>query len=98
MAYKLRYDRHFKRSLKALPGDVRGLARKIIRQLADNPQPPRAKELDNHPHYYRLWLPRYHRLVWNVLDDEQVVDLLYIGPKSRNLYERLGLGREQDEE
>jgi mRNA-degrading endonuclease RelE of RelBE toxin-antitoxin system len=93
MAYRLRYDRRFRRYLKALPGDVRGIARKVIRQLADNPRPGRAKELDDHPGFYRLWLPRNNRLVWNVLDDEQIVDLLYVGPKSRDLYERLRLGR-----
>ena len=93
MAYRLRYDRRFQKHFKALPGDVRGIARKIIGQLADNPRPGQAKELDDHPGFYRLWLLRNHRLVWGVLEDEQIVDLLYIGPKSRDLYERLGLGR-----
>jgi mRNA-degrading endonuclease RelE of RelBE toxin-antitoxin system len=96
MAYRLRYDRRFKRSLAALPGDIRGMARRMIAQLADDPHPPQAKELDDHPTYYRLWLPRQHRLVWQVLEGEQIVDLLYIGPKSRDLYNRFGLGREQD--
>ena len=68
MAYRLRYDRRFKRSLAALSGDIRGMARRMIAQLADDPHPPQAKELDDHPTYYRLWLPRQHRLVWQVLD------------------------------
>jgi hypothetical protein len=38
-------------------------------------------------------LPRGHRLVWQVLEEESVVDLLYVGPKSADLYARLGLGR-----
>jgi len=42
----------------------------------------------------RLWLPRNYRLVWLILEDEQVIDLLYVGPKLPDLYERLGLGRE----
>ena len=69
------------------------MARQIIAQLAENPYSSRAKELDDHPGYFRLWLPRDYRLVWNVLEDEQIVDLLYIGPKTPELYERLGLGR-----
>lgn len=93
MSYKLRYDRRLMRHLKALPGDVRSVARHQIRELAHNPRPAQAKELDEHPGYYRLWLPRGHRLVWQVLEAEQIVDLLYIGPKSAQLYERLGLGR-----
>jgi hypothetical protein len=48
---------------------------------------------DEHPGYYRLWLPREHRLVWQVLDEEEIVDLLYVGPKSPDLYQRLGLER-----
>ncbi len=94
MAYLLRYDRQFMRRLKALPGDVRSVARRQIKDLTDNPYPPRTKELDDHPGYYRLWLPRGHRLVWQVLEDELVVDLLYVGPKSPDLYEQLGLGRQ----
>jgi mRNA-degrading endonuclease RelE of RelBE toxin-antitoxin system len=93
MTYKLRYDRRFQRSLELLPGDVRSVARKLIAQLADNPRPSPAKELEGHPNFYRLWLPRHHRLVWHVLDEEGVVNLLYIGLKFDNLYERLGLGR-----
>jgi mRNA-degrading endonuclease RelE of RelBE toxin-antitoxin system len=96
MAYRLRYDRRFKQSMQALPGDIRGLARRLIAQLADDPHPRQAKELDDHPTYYRLWLPRQHRLVWQVQETEQIVDLLYIGPKSRDLYNQLGLGREMD--
>ena len=93
MAYRLRYDRRFLHQLEMLPGNVRSVARQQIKALADNPRPLRAKELDEHPGYYRLWLSRDHRLVWQVLDDEQIVDLLYAGPKLPDLYERLGLGR-----
>ncbi len=94
MAYRLRYDRRFMRQLEALPGDVRSAARQQIAALASNPHPSRAKELDEHPGFYRLWLPRGHRLVWQILESESVIDLLYVGPKSAELYERLGLGRQ----
>lgn len=91
--YRLRYDSRFIRQVKLLPGDVRAAARQIVRSLADDPRPASAKELEEHPGYYRMWLPRGHRLVWQVLDDESIVDLLYVGPKSPHLYERLGLER-----
>ncbi len=93
MAYRLRYDRRFMRQLEALPGNVRSMVRKQVKALAGDPYPSRSKELDEHPGYYRLWLPRDHRLVWRVLEDERVVDLLDMGPKLPDLYERLGLGR-----
>jgi mRNA-degrading endonuclease RelE of RelBE toxin-antitoxin system len=97
MAYQLRFDRQFRRSLDALPGDIRSMVREVVAQLATNPRPARGKELDEHPGYYRVWLPRDHRLVWSVIEDERVVDLLYVGPKTRDLYERLGLGRTPSE-
>jgi mRNA-degrading endonuclease RelE of RelBE toxin-antitoxin system len=93
MAYQLRFDRRFRRSLEELPGDIRSHARQVIAQLAEVPRPLRSKELDEHPNYYRLWLPRGYRLVWAIIEDEQVIDLLYIGPKTAELYDRLGLGR-----
>lgn len=64
MVYRLRYDRAFMKQLEALPGDVRSLARRQIRELADRPHPSQAKELEDHPSYYRLWLARDYRLVW----------------------------------
>jgi mRNA-degrading endonuclease RelE of RelBE toxin-antitoxin system len=95
MSYRLRYDRDLLRQIQALPGDLRGVARRMIGALAQNPYPPAAKELDEHPGYYRLWLPRNHRLVYTVLADEQVVDILYLGPKPPDLYTRLGLSRQK---
>lgn len=93
MAYRLRFDQQFRRNLDALPSDIRPIARQAVAQLVMNPYSSRAKELGDHPGHYRMWLPRDHRLVWNVLEDEQIVDLLYVGPKSQDLYDRLGLGR-----
>jgi mRNA-degrading endonuclease RelE of RelBE toxin-antitoxin system len=95
MSYRLRYDRNLMRQLETLPGDIRSLARRTISALTQNPFPPGAKELDRHPGYYRLWLPLNHRLVYTVLREEQVIDLLYLGPKPPDLYERLGLGRQE---
>jgi mRNA-degrading endonuclease RelE of RelBE toxin-antitoxin system len=94
MVYRLRYDRRFMRQLESLPGDVRSMARQQVRDLTNDPRPSRAKELDEHPGYFRVWLPRGYRLVWQILEDETVVDLLYVGPKLPDLYERLGPGRE----
>ena len=97
MAYQLRYDRHFSRLMVALPGDIRAVARQVINDLAREPRPTGAKELDDYPDHWRLWLLRNHRLIWQVLEDEQVVDLIYVGPKPPDLYEQLGLGKRMRE-
>jgi mRNA-degrading endonuclease RelE of RelBE toxin-antitoxin system len=94
MSFRLRYDKRFLRLLEALPGDVLSVARSKVKALADDPYPPGgAKELDDHPGFYRLWLPRDCRLVYQLIEEEAVVDLLYVGPKSPDLYEKLGLYR-----
>lgn len=93
MTYRLRYDRRFMRLLNALPGDIRSMARRSIKELTVQPRPARAKELEDHPGYWRMWLPRDYRLVWEILEDEKIIELLYIGPKSVDLYNRLGLGK-----
>jgi predicted RNase H-like HicB family nuclease len=79
--------------LDSLPGDVRAHARQVIRDLTNQPRPQSAKDLEDHPGYWRIWLPRNHRLIWRVLEEEQLVNLLYIGPKPSDLYEQLGLGK-----
>jgi mRNA-degrading endonuclease RelE of RelBE toxin-antitoxin system len=93
MSYWLRYDKQFMQQLESLPGDVRAVARRLVHSLTDNPRPTGAKELEGHADYYRLWLPRNCRLVYAVLDEEDLVDLLYVGPKHPDLYEKLGMGR-----
>lgn len=98
MSYSLRFDRRFMRQLEEMPGDLRPVARRLVRSLAENPRPGQAKELDDHPGYFRVWLPRNHRLVYQIIDDEQVVDLLYLGLKTPDLYGKLGLGRAPDGE
>jgi len=94
VSYQLRYNRQFMLQLDRLPDNIRSVAQRTISSLAREQYPPRAKELTNHPGYYRLWLPRNCRLVYQVIADEQVVHLLNVGPKLPDLYQQLGLGRE----
>jgi mRNA-degrading endonuclease RelE of RelBE toxin-antitoxin system len=98
VTYRLWYNRRFAHMLDSLPGDVRAQARRIIRDLTDQPRPHSAKELEDHPGYWRTWLPRNHRLIWRVLEEEQLVNLLYVGSKPPDLYEQLGLGKRLREE
>lgn len=81
MTYRLRYDHRLVRQLEALPGDIWCVAQRLIQSLTDVPIPFKARELELHPGYYRVWLPRNHRLAYVLLDDEQIVDLLYVGPE-----------------
>jgi hypothetical protein len=69
----------------------------VLTAIVVEPIRPGAKELAGHPTYYRLWLPRHHRLVYRILREEAVIDLLYARPKLPDLHDRLGLARPGDQ-
>lgn len=96
MVYKLVFDRRFMRQLESLPGDLRSLTRRIIASLANDPHPHGSKELDGHQGFFRLWIPRNHRLVYQLDEDNTIIELLYVGPKTPDLYNRLDLGRKEE--
>lgn len=93
MAYRIAFSREVRRQIADLPGDVKALAKQEIADLSIDPRPIRSKELAGHPDFFRLWLGADYRLVWRVVEDEQMVEIEYVGPKTPDLYERLDLGR-----
>jgi mRNA-degrading endonuclease RelE of RelBE toxin-antitoxin system len=93
MAYRIVFSKEVRRQIGSLPGHIKALAKQEIAGLSDDPRPPQNKELTGHPTYFCLWLGRDYRLVWHVLDEEQMVEIEYVGYKTPDLYERLGLGR-----
>lgn len=97
MTYHVRLSKVIRQHLQSLPGNVRNIARERILSLAEQARPQDAKELMGHPNYYRIWIGIRFRLVWHVVDEEMLVDILYVGPKPPDLYERLGLARPTSE-
>ncbi len=71
------------RSIKRLPGNVRQRVRHAIDELADNPRPPRSKQLDvadmegPAPEVRRLRIDNW-RVVYLVSDDEKTVDVVAV--------------------
>lgn len=96
MPYQLILTGDIKRQLGDLPGHIKAIARQQMAALITNPRPPRCKELGGHAGHYRLWLGPRYRLVWRVREDEQTIEVEYVGPKSPDLYEKLGLSRPQE--
>ena len=94
--YRITYTRFFRQQLADLPGHIKSLARQEIAALSAIPRPRHGRELAGHPGWFRLWLGRDYRLVWRVDDEAQIVELEYVGLKSPDLYEQLGLGRSAD--
>ncbi len=96
MTYRIAFSWEVRRQIADLPGHVKALAKQEIAELSLDPRPTRSKELAGHPDYFRLWVGADYRLVWRVFDDEQMVEIEYVGPKTPDLYEHLDLGRQSD--
>ena len=97
MQYQIVLSKLVRQQLQNLPGHIKPIAKRAIANLGEQPRPEQAKELVGHPNFYRLWLTAKFRLVWNVRDEEGVVEIEYVGPKAPELYAYLGLGRSENE-
>lgn len=93
MTYRVQFSKEIQRQIGRLPGNVRNQAKQRILALRSQPRPPDARELAGHAGFYRTWLERDFRIVWQVDDDAQVIDIFYVGPKTPGLYGKLGLER-----
>jgi mRNA-degrading endonuclease RelE of RelBE toxin-antitoxin system len=96
MPYRLIIARDVRRQIDELPGNIKAIARQQIGNLIINPRPPRSKELDGHPGHYRLHLTVKYRLIWKIVEEDQLIEIEYVGPKPPDLYDRLGLARPAD--
>lgn len=81
MAYAVVFSRAVRAQIQGLPGYIKSVAKACMVQLSTNPRPD-SRELAGHPGFYRMWLDGRYRLVWHVSDDDQVVEVEYVGPKT----------------
>ena len=96
MNYRLAITKEVHNQIRTLPGYIRAIAKQQIALLSKNPRPAQSRELAGYPNHYRVWLDAKYRLVWHVVDDDQYVELDYVGLKTTDLYANLGLGRRSD--
>ncbi len=90
VSYRIEVPPNVRREIKALPGYVRTQARQLIRALADDPRPSRAKELRGKPNIYRIWLASYWRIAYEVEDEFKRIRILRVRRKEHIDYESLG--------
>ena len=93
MPCRILITQDIKKQIGDLPGNVRTIARQAIANLANNPRPSQSKELAGHPEHYRMHISTKYRLVWRVSENENLIEVEYIGVKSPNIYKSLGLER-----
>jgi mRNA interferase RelE/StbE len=71
------------KEIKSLPGNMRQRVRRTIDDLADNPHPPKSKQLDvsGLPDFeaelYRIQLDRW-RVVYAITESENTIDVLTV--------------------
>ncbi len=68
------------KEMKNLPGNMRQRVKRAVDTLADNPRPPKSKELDVpdlEPKLHRLRLDKW-RIVYAITEGDKVVDVLTV--------------------
>ncbi|MFL5806835.1 MAG: type II toxin-antitoxin system RelE family toxin [Roseiflexaceae bacterium] len=93
MPYRILLTQDVKKQIQNLPGNIKAIARQQIAEMAIDPRPPRSKELEGHNGHFRLHIATKYRLVWLILEEDQIVEIEHLGPKSPDLYETLGFAR-----
>ena len=69
MTYTVELSPEAQKDLRSLSGYTRAAALATLRDLKQNPRPPRSTELRGKPGVYRIWLLRKWRIVYAVDDD-----------------------------
>ena len=75
MSYRIEISHSARQEIRALPAYVRAQALQLIDELAGNPRPARAKELQDRQNIFRIWLAGRWRIAYAV-DDELLVVLI----------------------
>jgi mRNA interferase RelE/StbE len=75
VSYRIEVSHSARQEIRALPAYVRAQALQLIDELAGNPRPARAKELQERQNIFRIWLAGRWRIVYAV-DDELLVVLI----------------------
>lgn len=81
MSYRLRYSEETRLALRTLPGFYRQRAKHLIESLAENPYPPKSKQLRDAEDLYRLRLGSW-RIIYHVDRDDREVYILAIREKT----------------
>lgn len=87
MSYRTELTPPAKAEIRALSGYLRSQALKIITALAQEPRPPRAKELRGRPNLFRIWLAGRWRIVYEIDSENQRVLILRVRSKEQIDYE-----------
>ena len=80
MLYQINYTDEARRALWTVPGNYRQRIRRVIEALANNPHPPKSKELRELPDRYRLRMDSW-RIIYSVDNQELTILILRVRRK-----------------
>ena len=80
MPYQINYTDEARRALRTVPSNYRQRIRDLIEALANNPYPPKSKELRDLPGRYRLRIDSW-RIIYRVDNQELTILILRVRRK-----------------
>lgn len=87
--YRVEFDRRAQKELAKLPHIVQGRVVAAIDSLAEEPRPAGCRSVKDAPGgTYRVRVGDY-RIIYIVLDDEQVIIVSRVGKRDESTYQRL---------
>ena len=89
MGYRVEISPEAQKEIRTLSGYVRSAALKMLRELSQDPRPPRSKELCDRPSIYRIWLLRKWRIVYRIEEDPKRILVLRVCLKEQVDYDRV---------
>lgn len=93
MTYELEFHVKALKEFKALPGNIREQFKSKLAERLEEPRVP-ASKLSGHSNRYKIKLKRPPlRMVYEVIDDRVVVQVLAVGKRERNLVYKTAAGR-----
>jgi mRNA-degrading endonuclease RelE of RelBE toxin-antitoxin system len=81
VSYRIEVSQSARQEIRTLPAYVRAQALRLIDELAGNPRPARAKELQERQNIFRIWLAGRWRIAYAVDDELFVVLILRVRRK-----------------
>jgi len=81
VSYRIEVSPPARQEIRALPAYVRAQAVQLIDELAGNPRPTRAKELQDRQNIFRIWLAGRWRIVYAVDDESTLVLIMRVRRK-----------------
>jgi len=89
MLYRLRLSKEAQRQIEHLPGHIRQRIRQTIAELAYDPRPAAAKQMeDDLSEYYRIRIENY-RVIYTINDDIVLVEIVRVMKRTPKTYTRL---------